>query len=365
MIFNMGKKIVIITNKSGGLYDFRGMLMSELVNRGDTVIALTPFDNNIDDMELMGIRLINTTINRRGINPIEDLTLLNTYNRLLKKLQPDLVITYTIKPNVYGGIVCRKLKIPYVANITGLGTTFQKDGLLKKLVIFLYKLGLKKAQTVFFENCENEQIFLLNRIVEKKQTCLLNGAGVDINYFQLHEYPIYQRKTKFLFVGRVMKEKGVDELFEAMHRLRVNGIDCSLDVLGSYEEDYEKKITEYKDEGWLNYHGYQIDVRPFIIESHCFVLPSWHEGMANTNLECAAMGRPVITSNIHGCMEAVEDGVSGYLFECKNVDSLYEKMKQFTELSYEQRKNMGISGRRRMEEIFDKKKVVSKTIENL
>ena len=162
-----------------------------------------------------------------------------------------------------------------------------------------------------------------------------------------------------------MKEKGVDELFSAMRKLVAEGCTCSLDVVGMYEEDYKDAITQGETEGWLHYHGYQKDVRPFIANCHCFVLPSWHEGMANTNLECAAIGRPVITSNIHGCMEAVEDGVTGFLCEKRNADSLYEAMKRFCVLSMEERRTMGLVGRKRMEDIFDKKKVVEETIRHL
>ena len=144
-----------------------------------------------------------------------------------------------------------------------------------------------------------------------------------------------------------------------------DGSNCELHLLGFYEENYKAKIEKYEAEGWLHYYGYQKDVRPFIEGSHCFVLPSWHEGMANTNLECAASGRPVITSNIHGCLEAVEDGVSGYLCSKQDAESLYQVMKKFTKLSYDERKAMGLAGRKRMEDIFDKKKVVEDTIREL
>ena len=283
----------------------------------------------------------------------------------MKKIQPDLVITYTIKPNVYGGFACRILKIPYAVNITGLGTAFQKDGLLRKIVTRMYKVGCKKAKVVFFENAENRQIFIDEKIVREEQTCLLHGAGVNLDHFYLQDYPVDGTDTRFLFVGRVMKEKGIDELFAAMKKLVADGVPCSLDVLGGYEEDYKSTIKQYEAEGWLRYHGYQSDVRPFIANCHCFVLPSWHEGMANTNLECAASGRPVITSNIHGCLEAVEDGVSGYLCERKNADDLYRVMKRFAELSNTQRRTMGLEGRKRMEDVFDKKKVVDETIRHL
>lgn len=360
----MNKKVVIIGNNSGGMYDFRHELIEELIRRGCSITVLTPFDTKVDELRDIGVELIDTPLNRRGINPKEDFTLLCLYRKLLKKLQPDLVITYTIKPNIYGGYACRRLSIPYAANITGLGTTFQKEGILKKIVVFLYKIGLKSAQTVFFENDENRQIFLDTKIVNNERTCLLNGAGVNLERYSLIDYPSGD-KTKFLFIGRVMKEKGIDELFAAMKKLVEEGVDCSLDILGGYEEDYKTVIQKYEREGWLHYHGYQLDVRPFIAKTHCFVLPSWHEGMANTNLECAASGRPVITSNIHGCLEAVEDDVSGYLCERKNSESLYQVMKKFTGLSCEERKAMGWAGRRRMEELFDRKKVVENTIKKL
>ena len=358
----MNKKVVIIGNNSGGMYDFRHELIEELIRRGCSITVLTPFDTKVDELRDIGVELIDTPLNRRGINPKEDFTLLCLYRKLLKKLQPDLVITYTIKPNIYGGYACRRLSIPYAANITGLGTTFQKEGILKKIVVFLYKIGLKSAQTVFFENDENRQIFLDTKIVNNERTCLLNGAGINLERYSLTDYPSGD-KTKFLFIGRVMKEKGIDELFAAMKKLVEEGVDCSLDILGGYEEDYKAVIQKYEREGWLHYHGYQLDVRPFIAKTHCFVLPSWHEGMANTNLECAASGRPVITSNIHGCLEAVEDGVSGYLCEKQNADDLYQVMKKFVMLPCDIRKAMGLAGRKHMENLFDKRVVVRETIE--
>ena len=346
------------------MYDFRHELIAELVKQESELTALTPFDTKVDDLRALGIDAVETPMNRRGINPVEDSKLLCLYLKLLKKLRPDLVITYTIKPNVYGAFAARVLRIPYAVNITGLGTAFQGDGMLRKVVTAMYRLSCKRAKVVFFENSENCQIFLNEKIVKEEQTCLLSGAGVNLSHYQVSDYPKGEG-TRFLFIGRVMKEKGIEELFAAMRRLRAGGIPCTLDVLGGFEEDYKALMEEFQTEGWLRYHGYQADVRPFIADSHCFVLPSWHEGMANTNLECAASGRPVITSNIHGCLEAVEDGVTGYLCEKQNADDLYRVMKHFTELPYDHRKAMGLAGRHRMEKIFDKNQVVEKTVFHL
>lgn len=356
-------KILILANNDVGLYQFRKELIEKLNIQNEIYISL-PYGAFIEPLKQMGCHFIETPIERRGMNPIRDARLFLLYWKLLKKLQPDLVITYTIKPNVYGGFASRLFGIPYAVNITGLGTAFQGDGLLRKIVTMMYKLSCKKAKVVFFENSENRRIFVDENIVKEEQTCLLNGAGVNLTHYQVTDYPAGDT-TKFLFVGRVMKEKGVEELFAAMQRLISEGISCTLDILGSYEEDYKDLIERYAEQGWLRYHGYQADVRPFIAQSHCFVLPSWHEGMANTNLECAASGRPIITSNIHGCLEAVEDEVTGFLCAKKDPDDLYRVMKLFTQLPYEQRKTMGLAGRKRMEQLFDKIQVVEKTITHL
>ena len=357
-------KILILTNFDVGLYQFRKELIEQLLKDNTVTISL-PYGELVEPLKELGCKFVDTPFERRGINPIKDIGLFRRYISLIKTGKPDLVITYTIKPNIYGALACRLKNISCAVNITGLGTAFQHQGFMRKAVTMMYRTALKKANVVFFENEENRQIFVTEQIVRKDQTCLLNGAGVNLEHYQVAEYPTDNDSTRFLFVGRVMKEKGIEELFSAIRKLRADGIDCSLDVLGGYEEDYKSVIDQYEAEGWLHYHGYQKDVRPFIEASHCFVLPSWHEGMANTNLECAASGRPVITSNIHGCLEAVEDGVTGYLCEKQNSESLYLAMKKFTELPYEKRKAMGLAGRKHMEDMFDKRKVVEATIDRL
>ena len=364
-------KILIICNSASGLEVFRGMLIRRLIKDGNIVNSIIPKStenkelNAEKEIEKWGCKLIRIPMERRGMNPIKDINLLKSYYKTVKVEKPDLVITYTIKPNIYGGFVSRILKVPYAVNITGLGTAFQSNGMLKHMVTAMYKIALKKVKIVFFENIENRNVIVNYGIISSEKAHVLAGAGVDLKHFQFAEYPEKCECTRFLFIGRVMKEKGVDELFEAMRRLKLEGYNCTLDVLGGFEENYSNKIKKYEEEGWLHYQGYQDDVRPFIEECHCFVLPSWHEGMANTNLECAASGRPVITTNIHGCLEAVIDGKSGYLTERKNVDNLYDVMKKFIGLSYDVQKCMGLEGRKHMENVFDKKKVVKETIRKL
>ena len=358
-------KLLFLANYDLGLYQFRKELIAALLAPGHEVLISLPYGARVKPLVEMGCHFFDTPVDRRGINPLTDFRLLLQYRSLIRREKPDFVITYTIKPNIYGGMVCRFLRVPYAVNITGLGTAFQKRGVLRTLVTVLYRMGLKRAKVVFFENEDNLRLLVQERIVSAGQTCLLPGAGVNLDEFRLLPYPEDSGATRFLFMGRVMREKGVDELFAAMERLHSEGFSCTLDVLGNYEEDYADAMARWETAGWLRYHGYQADVRPYIANCHCFVLPSWHEGMANTNLEAAACGRPVITSDIPGCREAVEDGVSGFLCKPQNAESLYQAMKRFLTLSQPQRQAMGQAGRKRMEAIFDKRIVIQNTIKKL
>ena len=356
------KKLLILTNADSGLYIFRRELIQAL-SEHYSVSCCVPGDNGyVEKLEALGCACRILPFDRRGINPRKDLHLLLAYRALLKAEKPDVVVTYTIKPNTYGGLLCRMRRIPYATNITGLGTAFETGGLLKKLVIFLYRFSLRRAGAVFFENTADRDTFLEHHIIRETQAKVLHGAGVNLDRFQYAPYPEDGECFRFLFIGRIMKEKGVNELFDAVRRLASEGKQCTLDVLGRYEEHYQSLVRQCECEGWLRYQGFQTDVRPFVAASHCFVLPSWHEGMANTNLECAASGRPVITSDIPGCREAVIDGVSGMLCQPKNAESLYRSMKKMMEMDHAQREAMGRAGRRHMEEVFDKRSVVKETI---
>lgn len=356
--------ILVIANNDIGLYKFRKELLQKLIDDGNEVYISLPNGNLVQPMVDMGCKFIDTAVDRRGINPVTDLKLFLNYRKMIGKVKPDFIITYTIKPNVYAGIVSAIKHKKYVINITGLGTAFQKQGLFLKLIVMLYKFACKKAHTVIFENCENMKLFLDYGIVKKEQ-CLLNaGAGVNLEEYQFEEYPPTD-KTRFLFIGRIMQEKGIDELFDAAKRIKREYDNVEFDVVGMYEDNYEETVNRLVDDGIINFYGYQQDVKPFVKQSHCFVLPSWHEGMANTNLECGAMGRPIITSNIHGCLEAVVDGKTGYLVEKKNANDLYEKLKSFIELPYYEKVKMGQASHERIAEVFDKNKVVENTVERL
>ena len=354
-------KILILANFDLGLYKFRKELIENLLSLGHEVFISLPYGKLVDPLISLGCKFIETQVDRRGINPIKDFKLFLSYKKIIKKTNPDLVITYTIKPNIYGGFAARLSKKQYAVNITGLGTAFENSGIVRLLVVNLYKFALKKAKVVFFENSSNREKLVAFGCCKTEKTFVLNGAGVNTDVYSYQTYP-HNDCFKFLFIGRVMKEKGVDELFQAMRRLVSEGQKCILDVVGPFEEDYKKQLEQYESEGWLNYHGYQEDVKPFIGDCDCFVLPSYHEGMANTNLECASSGRPIITSNIPGCREAVVKG-SGFLCEPKSIDSLCDAMRDM--INADNREEMGKVGRNYMICKFDKNKVVANTIEHL
>ena len=358
------KTILIMANATGGLYIFRKKLIEALIRAGYRVIVLSAFTSRMDKVRELGVTLIETPFERRGTDVRQDYALYRTYVRYLKEYRPDYLITYTIKPNIYGGLAAQKCHVPYSANITGLGTAFQGSGAVNRLVTFLYKRALRKAENVFFENKSNRDVLLDKRIVREGQCTVLSGAGVDLDDFTLLEYP-KDNPVNFVFIGRIMREKGADELFEVARRLAEEGKPIHLTLVGDREERYQEQIEKAQAAGWLDYAGYVTDVIPYIRSAHCAVLPSYHEGMSNTNLECAASGRPLITSDIPGCREAVIDGKTGFLCRAKDADSLYEAMKKMAALSPEDREQMGLKGRKHMEDRFDKQKVVRQTLEAL
>ena len=366
------KKILIITNHSYMLYQFRRELIEKLMETYEVVLSV-PFVGHEDDFAAMGCKCVETDVDRRGINPITDFKLLQFYNKIITEEKPDKVITYSIKPNIYASLICGHKKIPYYANVQGLGTAFQKKA-LSLLVGLMYKTAFRKVKAVFFENEGNAQEFINRKLIAEDKIIVLNGAGVNLEHYTYTPFASRQqsdecceaenRKVHFLYLGRIMKEKGIDELFTAMCRLHNEyGDKVVLDIVGFFEDDYKSAVEKMVGDGAAVFHGFQEETRPYYVMADCIVLPSYHEGMSNVLLEASAMGRPVITSDIPGCREAVEDGKSGYLCEMKNADMLFEKMKMMADKSLEEIEEMGRCARERMEKLFDKNRIVEQTVE--
>ncbi|WP_322789592.1 glycosyltransferase family 4 protein [Paenisporosarcina antarctica] len=356
--------MLVLTNSIKGLYSFRRELIEELIIQKYEVVIAAPEDNKMSYFTQMGCSIVKTSINSRGTNPITDLKLFISYFNLVKNLKPNVVLTYTIKPNVYGGLACRLLRVFYIANITGLGTSIESRGLIQKISLFLYRTGLKKAKCIFFQNEPNKLFFNNNNIVKSKSR-LVPGSGVNLTQHSFEEYPEDDRLIKFLFIGRIMKDKGIDELIEAANRVKEKYPNVQFDIVGDREEDYTQLLKELDNNKIIKYHGRQNDVHTFIKKSHATINPSYHEGMSNVLLESAATGRPVLASNIPGCRETFDEETSGFGFEAKNADSLVEAIIKFIELPYDKKKSMGFAGRRKMEKEYNRKIVINAYIDEI
>lgn len=348
------RRVLILTNSINGLYNFRIELIKKLLDSGFEVIISSPKDAKGAFFSDMSCRVIDTPIERRGINPIRDFNLFVRYIKIISKIKPDIVLTYTIKPNVFGGLCCSLLKIPYIANVTGLGSSIVNKGFVRAISLSLYKLGLRKASKVFFQNSTNKNFFIDNKIIDTDNAKLIPGSGVNISHHFFEEYPPDDKHIRFLFIGRIMRDKGIDELFEAASVIKKSYLNTEFHFIGMKEEDYDDKLNSLASASIIQYFGRQDDVHPFIKECHALINPSYHEGMSNVLLEAASTGRPVLASNIPGCVEAFEEGVSGYGFEARNVQSLVDTIIKFIKLPYEQKKAMGLAGRKKMEKEFDR-----------
>lgn len=356
-------KILIATNHSYMLYRFRRELIEALMREHEVILSM-PFVGHEDDFKAMGLRCIDTKLDRRSVDPVKDIRLVKAYRAMLDEIAPDIVITYSIKPNIYMGGACKARGIPYFTNVQGLGTAFEKP-VLSAVVTAMYRRALSRAEKVFFENTENANFFTERKIVSPERVCVLPGAGIN-----LAEYPYLPMRDdgvcSFLFLGRIMKEKGCDEFFAAARALKNElGPKVEFDVVGFYEDAYKETVDRLVSDGIIKFHGFQTNVHPYYEAADCVVLPSYHEGMSNVLLEGAATGRALITSDIPGCREAVEDGVSGYLCKTKDADALYDAMQRFLELPESRRAEMGHRSRERMEQKFSKTAVVAETLKHL
>lgn len=346
------RKVLILANSSGGLYDFRNELVLKLLGEYQVVVSL-PDEVCTRELAEEGCRVVHTPINRRGVNPLEDMKLIRSYFKLLKQEKPDLVLTYTIKPNIYGGFCCGRLKIPYISTVTGLGSTFQKQGILLRMIVMMYRMGLKRSGCVFFQNKENQGIFEKYRI-RGKDSCMVQGSGVNLERHKSEPYPDGEQ-VHFLFVGRMMKEKGIEELLAAAKELHSPNV--IFELLGYCDEDYQDMLDACEKDGIIRQLGFDPEVHTYLKHASALVLPTYHEGMSNVLMEASATGRPVIATNISGCKEIFEEGVTGFGCEPKSSESLILALKKFLAITPEERALMGQRARVKMEQEFDRNKV--------
>lgn len=355
------KKILILVNHDVVIYNFRKELVERLLKEDYQIYLSSPYGERIDFLIQLGCIYIETPLDRHGKNMLKELELLQHYKKLMKQVKPDVVLTYTIKPNIYGGLAAQQLKIPYIANITGLGSSVDKPGVLQKIVILLQRKGLSKANCIFFQNKSNQEFFETNRIKGKKQR-LICGSGVNLAEFQILPYP---QEVRFAFVARIMKEKGIEEFLECAKILKKKFSNVYFDVCGFCEEKYETILQELSSQNVITYHGMVKDMKNFLSQVQCVVLPSYHEGMSNSLLEAAATGRVLIASDIPGCCEIIEEGKNGYCCHVQDSVDLLKKMEKFLSLSYQQKYEMGLYGRKKVEQQFDRNLVINAYLQEI
>lgn len=357
-------KVLILGNSDLVVYNFRLELVERLLSDGHEVVVCSPYGERIDDLIALGCSFIDVNISRHGTNPIKELRLLKEYKKIIKSVNPDMVLTYTIKPNIYGALACKKFNIPCVANITGLGTAVENGGLIQRATVFLYKFAFKKIKKVFFQNQENMDFFKSKKIALDKHD-LLPGSGVNLERFSPIKYPS-KDTVEFAFISRIMKEKGIDQYLESAKVIKEKYPNVVFHVCGFFEQEYKEIIDDLVSKNVIVYHGMVRDVRTVLKDIHCTVHPTYYpEGIANVLLESSACARPIITTDRSGCREVIDDGVNGFIVKMKDSNDLIEKVERFINLPYEQKVQMGIQGRKKVESEFDRQIVVEKYIEEL
>lgn len=354
--------IALVTNNDDDVYCFRKEIIDSLIKNGYSVLISCPYGeklNLIDDIEYI---YDDPVIDRRGTSVTADAKLFFHYMSVLKKYRPDVVLTYTVKPNVYCGIASHFLKIPVISNVTGFGSVLQKSGMIRKFIMTLFKISFRRSECVMFQNSTNMRLAEESGMV-KGGRLLIPGSGVNTDRFPFIKYPdggdgINGGKVVFNYIGRILKEKGVDVYIEAAKRIKKKYPNTEFNMLGFIEPTeihYEKELKELEKDGIIRYFGSQNDVRPFIALSHATIHPSMYgEGMSNVLLESASSGRPVITTDNPGCRETFIDSETGLLFKGGDADSLCNIIERFLSMPNEARAEMGARGREYIKSNFSR-----------
>ena len=358
------KTVLILVNKQTTIVNFRLEVVDALVKAGNRVVVSVPDGDRLNEIKTTGAEIIITPMEKDGTDPVKDVILTMKYIGMIKRTKADVVLTYTIKPNVYGGMASALCGVPYVANITGLGTALEGNGALHKIAVLLYKIGFCKISKVFFQNQENREFFVNHKIAINKHDSI-PGSGVNLEKFYLLDYPS-DEKIEFAFISRIRKEKGIEQYIDTARAIKQKYPNTVFHVCGFGDEYYESRMKQLNDEGVIVYHGLLNDVRVMLKDVHCVIHPTYYpEGMSNVLLESAASGRAIISTDRAGCREAIDNGVNGYIVREQDSNDLIEKVEMFINLSYEDKKKMGLRGREKVTNEFDRNIVVNRYLETI
>jgi glycosyltransferase involved in cell wall biosynthesis len=357
--------VVFSGNCGRSLYHFRLAAVKRVQELGYRVIAVLPNDDYIEKIKDNNIEvIIINEMQPSGTNPVQDYKLYKEYISLYRQLKPDLIFEYTIKPHIYSTLAAKKLGIPCIAIISGLGHTFAYKGMKYTLARRLYRFALRKASQVWFSNNDDKQLFEKMGFVSNDKSLLLNGEGIDTNYYAYA--PIDYSKRSFILIARLLFDKGIKEYYEAAKKLRKKYPTASFKILGFLNVENpkavpENQLKEWEESGAIEYLGSTTDVKPFIAASSCVVLPSFYkEGMATALMEGASMGRPLIATGIPGCRELIDDGITGFICKTKDFDNLSEKMELFINMDDDKLHEMSIKSREKMINEFSMQRVLPK-----
>lgn len=351
------KRILFLANHFITLHSFRKELINELVRQGHELYLSLPEDKDNKYFEDLGCKIILTKIDRRGVNPMKDLQLIKFYKKMIPEVNPDIIFSYTIKPNIYGTLASNG-KYKQVCNITGTGATFLKRSLVSTICEFLYKISIKNCYKVFFQNTGDRDFFVKEGLV-KDNYAMLPGSGCNLEQHAFKPFPEGD-EIRFLFIGRVMKLKGIDQYLQAAEIIRKKYPNTKFLIAGWNEQpEYMRLVEEAQKQGSVEYIGFRKDIDQWIEKCHCTILPSHGgEGVPNVLLESAATGRICIGSKINGTMDVIEDGKTGYLFNTGDGEDLARQIEKFILLSSEQKAAMGRAGREKVEQEFDRRIVI-------
>ena len=363
-------KIAVVLNTSWNIYNFRKGLINALMDKGNQVIAIAPKDNYTHKLIEMGCTHVPVKMDSRGANPIKDFLLILELYWIYKKIKPDVILHYTIKPNIYGTIAASLLGIPVVNNVCGLGTIFLNEGLVSKFAISLYRIAFKFPKKIFFQNTDDKKLFVERKLVSGKISDVLPGSGINFNDFIPEKKQTNNKRFTFLLISRLIYDKGILEYIDAIEQLKNEGIDARFQLLGPIDEKHKRGIPSRMIQQWVEknqveYLGRTEDVKSFIEKADCIVLPSYREGTPKTLLEAASLAKPIVATDVPGCNNVVKDGKNGYLCKLKDSADLAHKMKLMFSLESQSRSKMGQFGLEYVRQNFSENIVINKYISTI
>lgn len=362
--------VVLSANNCWNLANFRAPLLTGLQQAGYRLVAFAPLDSHAEDLRTKGVEVRAVPIARSGMNPITDARLLIRYVRMLRSLRPAAYCGFTIKPNVYGAIASRIAGVPAIANVTGLATPYLSEGLVWAVAERLYRVAFRRAHTVFYHNEEDLRLMVERKVVRPGQGRVIPGSGVNVEHFKPESDASSDGELRFLFFGRLILHKGIREFIDAVKMLRPVMPNARFQLLGNPDPGNPTSVSEQELQSWVadgivEHLGEHRDVRPFIAQADVVVLPTYREGMSRALLEGAAMGKPLIGTDVAGSRELIDDGATGLICRARDTGSLADCIRRMGEMPREQLREMGRAARAKVEREFSEDVVVRAYVDAL